>query len=88
MASKKVVSGTNGSDVVVDGDKPNSRVTKKHIEQMIDAMYMATDETEPVSQRLGYLSFAIAQVLKDVGYPEHYKAISRKMWANYGIKTE
>jgi len=65
-------------------DKPNSRVTRKHIEQLLDAMAFATNSDVDGYQRLGYLSFAVAGILKDVGYPSHYEEMSKRMWANFG----
>jgi len=71
-----------------NAEKPNSRVTKAHIERMLDAMKFSQKDEVPTSVRLGYLSFAIAGVLKEVGYSEHYEAISRRMWENFGVKAE
>ena len=68
--------------------KPNSRVTKAHIERMLDAMEFSQREDVPIAVRLGYLSFALANVLKEVGYPKHYETISTKMWENFGVKAE
>lgn len=65
-------------------DKPNSRVTKRHIDQMREAMAFAMDSKVDGYQRLGYLSYAIASILRDVGYPESHGEISKRMWDNYG----
>ena len=80
---KEVKSDTTGR-TWVHADKVNSRVTKAHIEKMNDAMVYAGNPEIDGYIRLGYLSFAIAEVLKDVGLPSHYEALSAKMWANFG----
>jgi len=72
----------------IKDEKPNSRVTKAHIERMIEAMRFVEQDDVLPSIRLGYLSFAIAGILKDVGYPIWYEIISKRMWENYGVKSE
>lgn len=73
-----------GTEQVVNGiSKPNSRVTKAHIEQLEAGMKFASDPANNVAQRLGYLSFAVASVLKDVGETKYYDAIARKMFDNF-----
>jgi hypothetical protein len=67
-----------------EGPKLNSRVTKAHIGQLVDAMTVALDRGQPAPQRLGYLSYAVASILKDVGLPAVHTEISKRMWANYG----
>lgn len=69
-------------------EKPNSRVTKAHVERMIDAMRYAQQDDVLIPVRLGYLSFAIAGVLKEIGYPIWYDIISKRMWDNYSVKSE
>jgi len=78
--------GKTTSEGVVEAqsNKLNSRVTKAHIGQLVDAMTVALDKGTSPSQRLGYLSYAVASVLKDVGLPASHLEISKRMFANYG----
>lgn len=66
-----------------DGSKVNSRVTKAHIASLQEAMDVALDKEQNVSLRLGYLSYAVASVLKDVGITGPHAVISARMWDNF-----
>lgn len=68
--------------------KVNSRVTKAHVDRLNGAMDIALDDTMGVSERLGYVTFAVSSVLNDIGISAPYLAVSAKMWANFGVSVK
>lgn len=83
MAGKKaeVSNATEGTGSV----KLNSRVTAKHVEVLKDGLIFAMGDDANPAVRLGYLKFAVASVLKDIGMPQYHTEISKQMYAAMGI---
>lgn len=79
----KEVSLTNEVPVDVKVvERLSSRVTKKHVDQLDDAVKYAMDSSKDSSERLGYITFAVANVLNDIGIDGSYKVLVARIYAN------
>ena len=76
-----VVTGKVQGKATVEGKpKLNSRVTSKHVEQLRDGLEYAMSSDRELAVRMGYLKFAVANVLKDIGIPSYFESIVEDMY--------